>query len=324
MVRRTTGAYGTLSPMRAVMTTNRTRSTPAATGAQRPSRKPSMLLQPRDLQVLETLVLSRCMSTTQLGRLFFPLHDGSISPRARLRLAQMAKAGLVRSIEQPSTRTAGAKANVHFPTDKGRLLVASELGHDPRVLPAVASPESSWSFLEHTLLCNEVRVLATLGAAKTGITLAHWLPDYALRKLHMRHTILPQADAEERPATIVPDSQWEVEHGASHHRFFLEADRGTIPAISNKRHRDWRSRVGLYLAAERSGVMQDLYGGHHFRVLTVVPNRGRLESLKAATEEVGGKGRFWFVVRDELTAESFYTGKIWTVAGKPGQFSLLW
>lgn len=306
------------------MTTNRTRSTPAASGTQRPARKPTILLQPRDLQVLETLVLSRCMSTTQLGRLFFPLHDGSISPRARLRLAQMAKAGLVRSIEQPSTRAAGAKANVHFPTDKGRLLVASELGHDPKDLPAVASPESSWSFLEHTLLCNEVRVLATLGAVKTGITLAHWLPDYALRKLHMRSPILPQADAEEKSATIVPDGQWEVAHGASHHRFFLEADRGTIPAISNKRHRDWRSRVGLYLAAERSGLMQDLYGGHRFRVLTVVPNRGRLESLKAATEEVGGKGRFWFVVRDELTAEFFYTGKIWMVAGKPGQFSLLW
>lgn len=305
------------------MTTNRTRSTPAA-AAQRPPRKSQILLQLRDLQVLETLVLSRCMSTTQLGRLFFPLHDGSISPRARLRLAQMAKAGLVRSIEQPSTRTAGAKANVHFPTDKGRLLVASELGHDPRDLPAVASPASSWSFLEHTLLCNEVRVLATLGAAKTGIILAHWLPDYALRKLHMRSPILPQADAEERSATIVPDGQWEVEHGASHHRFFLEADRGTIPAVSNKRHRDWRARIGLYLAAERSGVMQDLYGGHRFRVLTVVPNRGRLESLKAATEEVGGKGRFWFVVQEDLSAESFYTGKIWTVAGKTGQFSLLW
>lgn len=295
------------------------------------SGRPRLLPQPRDLQVLETLVLCRCMTTTQLGQLFFPLKGGQVSPRARLRLAQLAAAGLVRSIEQPQTRLDGRKAKVHFPTEKGRLLVASELGHDPRDLPRAASTESSWSFLEHTLLCNEVRVLATLGASASCVHLVHWLPDYALRKLHMR-AAEAAAQAEDlmgekgKPAggVIIPDGQWEVAAGASHHRFFLEADRGTIPAVSNKRHRDWRARVELYLAAERSGFMQKIYGGHRFRVLTVVPSRGRLASLKAATEEAGGRGRFWFALAQDLSPDTFYTGDVWEVAGKDGRHRLLW
>jgi len=291
-------------------------------------RRPRTLLQPRDLQVLEALVLGRCLSTTQLGRLFFPLKGGLVSPRARLRMAQLAALGLVRSIEQPQTRLDGRKAKVHFPTEKGRLLVASELGHDPRDLPRAASAESSWSFLEHTLLCNEVRVLATLGAHASSIRLLHWLPDYALRALHMRAQGAQQGaekgGVHTEGAIIVPDGQWEVAAGASHHRFFLEADRGTIPAVSSTKRRDWRDRVALYLAAERSGFMASLYGGHRFRVLTVVPTAARLASLKAATEEAGGKGRFWFAVGEDLSPEVFYTGEVWEVAGKTGRSRLLW
>ena len=308
-------------PMHAASSTSSTTSSPR-------NPRPRLLLQPRDLQVLEALVLARCMSTTQLGRLFFPLKGGLVSPRARLRLAQLAALGLVRSIEQPQTRLDGRKAKVHFPTEKGRLLVASELGHDPRDLPRAASTESSWSFLEHTLLCNDVRVLATLGAQATSIHLIHWLPDYALRTLHMRSHPAKQGTgkgtAQGEGAIIVPDGQWEVAAGASHHRFFLEADRGTIPAVSTTKRRDWRSRVALYLAAERSGFMASLYGGHRFRVLTVVPNASRLASLKAATEEAGGRGRFWFAVREDLSPETFYTGEVWEVAGKTGRSRLLW
>ena len=56
------------------------------------------------------------------------------------------------------------------------------------------------------------------------------------------------------------------------------------------------------------------YGTRHGRILTVTIGERRLANLKAITEEVGGKARFWFTTIERIRAGDILTDPIWWVA----------
>ena len=46
--------------------------------------------------------------------------------------------------------------------------------------------------------------------------------------------------------------------------------------------------------------------------------------MKAVTEKVGGKSRFWFTTFDRLHPAAVYTQPIWSVASKHEPHTLVW
>ncbi len=73
----------------------------------------------------------------------------------------------------------------------------------------------------------------------------------------------------------------------------------------------------------QSGGYERRYLSKSMRVLTLATGAKRLENLKAATEAVGGKHRFWFAHLDEMTPESVLGQPLWSVAGEGQQRSLI-
>ena len=60
------------------------------------------------------------------------------------------------------------------------------------------------------------------------------------------------------------------------------------------------------------------------RVLTVTTGEKRLASLKAATEQTGGRARFWFTTFECIKSCDVLVNPIWQVASKEDSYALIW
>ena len=58
-------------------------------------------------------------------------------------------------------------------------------------------------------------------------------------------------------------------------------------------------------------------------MLTVTTGQRRLETLKQATEEAGGKRLFWFALLSDLMVETVLSSPTWQIAGEAGRFLLI-
>jgi hypothetical protein len=87
--------------------------------------------------------------------------------------------------------------------------------------------------------------------------------------------------------------------------------------------RDWARKVVACIEYYRSGKYQERYGTRSMRVLTVTTSDHRLANLKAVTEKVGGKGRFWFTTFERVRAADMLADPIWLKAGNDELFTLI-
>lgn len=138
------------------------------------------------------------------------------------------------------------------------------------------------------------------------------------------YVALKQKDGEEKRAAVVPDGFCELEWHDRRYTFFIEADRRTVTGISSiPDKRDWVKKIRIYQEFYHSRIFQQRYNAPSFRVLTVTTGDRRLTNLKAATEEVGGRNRFWFTTFDEIEAEDALMAPIWRIANRDGTFALI-
>ena len=95
--------------------------------------------------------------------------------------------------------------------------------------------------------------------------------------------------------------------------FFLELDRARS---SLKR---FRQKVSAYLEYIDSGAYARRYGTKKLRILTVTTSKRKdhLKQLIEATQQVGGKKRFWFAMLHEIDPNTIFHAPIWHVAGEP-------
>jgi hypothetical protein len=109
---------------------------------------------------------------------------------------------------------------------------------------------------------------------------------------------------------LIPDSYFVLQTPKGRAHFFLEVDR------SQETLGVFKSKVLAYAAYHATGGYERRYGSKSMRVITVTTSKRRLDNLKQATEEVGGKRRFWFSLLSDLTPETILNNPVWSVAGE--------
>ena len=173
-------------------------------------------------------------------------------------------------------------------------------------------------FLDHLLHTNDVRIAFTLDAQAQNCQLTDWIDDRSLRRRETKEYVtLKNATGKAERVAIVPDGFFSLLSGDRHFHHFVEADLRTVVGLSSKSGRhDWARKVRAYLAYHESGQYGRRYDAQEFRVLTVTTGEGRLENLKAITEEAGGKQRFWFTTYEQLAACRPLVDPCWAVAGR--------
>lgn len=175
-------------------------------------------------------------------------------------------------------------------------------------------------FLDHLLATNDVRIAVTLAAARHGFKIVTWLDEQTLKSDQMKdYVTLTGPQGGEQKAAVVPDGYFALHAGDYIYDYFLEIDRRTVTREATAwGKRDWARKVSAYLAYYHTGQYQKRYQTKSLRILTVTTGDTRLANLKATTEAVGGKSRFWFTTFALATPERILTEPIWQVAGRNG------
>lgn len=279
--------------------------------------KPRIRLNARDIEVIDAVHRLRVLSSEQIAQLFFPsTYTKDISSNCRRRLRGLVSLGLLHEDEQETKRTAGSRPKLYMLTRNGIQLLQDELGYEPEDIDwSREYLNVRWPFLRHQLAINDAFVAFTLGAAAIGWEIVQWIDDRILRKQHVERIFVPEAGAD---VAVIPDAYFVLEGpgGKPRIRFYLEIDQATTTIASSSRHvKSWKHKIHAYSAYFMSDAIVERYGTRRIRVLTVASSASRADNLKTATEEEGGKSRYWFTNSQSLSAASCLSLPIWMKAG---------
>lgn len=269
----------------------------------------------RDAAIIEVVHRHRVLSTEQIAALFFRTTDGRVSSQCRTRLRHLARAGLLHCAEQLQTKTDGRRPYLYMLSPKGRDLMIEELGYEPQEIDWQPSyNDVAWPYLRHQLAINDVYVAIALDVGRIGWTLDKWVDDRILRQMHTERVLEPASGLE---VAVVPDAYFVLSgrQGSPVLQFFLELDRATMTvAASSRRTKSWQDKIRAYQVYFDSALVTQRYGTDRIRVLTVTPGVDRQQHLRKATEDVGGRRRYWFTSLAALKAPETLTRPIWSVA----------
>ncbi len=288
---------------------------------------PGLRLTPRDAAILMAVYQYRALTTKQIETLFFLPNKVSSKPntRCQYRLQLLYQHGYLLRDEQPQKLTEGRKPFVYWLNDRGAQLVEELLDGD----------ELDWNpsehhvsnlFLVHLLATNDVRVAITIAAQKHNFSIDTWLDDRTLKRRHMTDVVTlrgPQGGTQK--AAVVPDGFFVLNTPSAMYHHCLEIDLATVTGLSSvPGRRDIARKIRAYLAYFQSGKYEQRYGTYKGRVLIVTTGEKRVANLKAITENVGGKQRFWLTTLARVQSNDVLTDPIWQKAGDAGFHTLIW
>jgi hypothetical protein len=276
------------------------------------------------VRVVEAVHRLRVLSSAQIAALYFPAVGDVVSSACRTRLRHLTNAGYLERGEQPVARTEGRLPYVYFLTAQGRSLLSAELGYEPDQLDWKPSYNNvRWPFLAHQLALNDAYVNFSLAAERGGWSLSSWIDDRILRKRHTERYAIRGAGVEQQVA-VVPDAYFVLGRDQTYLRFFLELDRATMSvAARSGLTKSWQRRILGYQAFFASPRPNEMYGSDKIRVLTLTTGQQRLWSLKQATEEAGGRNRYWFAEAERVTPATALYEPIWHIASRADGSALL-
>ncbi len=271
------------------------------------SPKP-LSLENRDLDILHAIHIYRFLTTQQIALLFF-----SSIKRAYARLHKLYHHRLIDRRFLGVHFTQMNTPMVYVLDKTGAELLRTERGLDIHWHRRIKSKPLTMLFLHHTLETNDVRIAVEQACQQQGIELLKWLSEYDLKTDYDRVTT-----ADEVSRAVIPDGYCalKTKQGITH--LFWEIDRGTESS------RVFKRKIQAYLAYAKSDLALKRFGIQQFRVLTVTKTAQRAENLRAATERVQGKSRFWFATLSDITPEKVLTYPIWSVASREKPTTLLY
>lgn len=274
---------------------------------KRQKSPPGMVLQPRDIDVIEAVYRFRVLSQAQIAA----LHFGS-KATAQYRLEKLYDHHFLERKFLPVSLGDGRSPTLYVIDRKGLEALRTERGYDD-VKWFGTSKGLSADFLSHTMAINDVMIRIMLACRAHGFELEQWRAENEVKADYDRVTIqLSQGKREDIP--VVPDSYFAI---VAHHRrypFFLELDRGTMTLAR------FKNKIRAYIAYFKSGAYEKRYAAKSLRVLSIVSTRSqsggekRRDNLKAAAEELTRERWFWFATLAELTSDNILTGPIWRQA----------
>lgn len=279
-------------------------------------------LTERDIEIVDAVARHRFLATDQIAALFFPAAGAIVSSQCRSRLRHLVAAGHLTRMERPTLRTEGRKPSLFGLTAAGRDLLVDELGYAPGDIDWKPGYNNvSWALLDHQILLGTIFIAVRTAAPAAGWELAEWVDDRILRKTHTDLVPVTDPAGRQRRVAVVPDAYFALGYTDDLTgqprllRFFVEGDRASMTAASARQQaHTWQHRIRSYQAYFASPLPVAMYGTNRLRVLTVTTSQKRLESLKAATEAVGGRNRYWFAVEESLQRGAL-DAPIWFKAG---------
>jgi hypothetical protein len=213
------------------------------------NNKTSLVLQPRDLRLLEALETMRVINREQ-AKIVCGFRS---TTRANARLLALTNAGFLKRA------FLGSRQAVYWLAGKSKSDQQSELNtREPAAL-----------FLRHRLEINRLHLLVQYSAIPvTGWWLVRW-----------------QSFSRNLSATVplIPDGYFEIRSQTGVRSCFVEVDLGTeaLPVFQRK--------VQLYLHLAISGDFAKLFGQQQFRVLVIANSERRLANLRAAISKLTDK-----------------------------------
>jgi hypothetical protein len=300
----------------------------------REDHRPPLRLTGRDFDIIHAVYKHRVLSTSQIEALLFQPNPGrpySRKKRCQTRLKLLFHhSWLFRNL--PYAKPYAPKQDLLYTLDRrGIEHLAVELDLKPRQVAKRSSPRlasTSYQFLKHTLMVNELQILLDLAVRRQGYEIKEWRDELALRQYQDKVTITGPRGGKQTVA-VTPDLYNWLTAGEKDFHHFIEADLKTVVIEYDKDEgRDWARKVRAYIAYYDSGKYQERYpvAGKSMRVLVFTLGQGRLDNMVEVTEKVAGKrkSRFWFTTFDQLTSDTILTEPIWRIAGRDELHSLVW
>jgi hypothetical protein len=252
----------------------------------------TLIFQKRDVDILKALYACRYLTTTQIQKVFFGRNRSVVCERLNKKL--LPHGFLNRHFRDVAFQTTDA---VYSVGQAGIKLLAEELKAESREIKRGLESGAEPLFLRHLLESNDLwadlREISRDGHAPC--TLLSWWTEKKLRGLH----------SPERQHYPIPDSRFVLGYkDGSRAHFFVEVDRGT------ETPRVFQTKVRKYLAYFLEGGQERDFGFKSFRVLTVVPDKRRLERLLYISAEAGANNIFLFTMKGEIAAQGIL-GRIW-------------
>jgi len=267
----------------------------------------SILLQPRDLDMLASLGTARMLTAVYLEWLHFPqwrshyrrsLEQGQqatyqVRPHLYERLAGLRERGLIARIDRASLVLQSQSVPAAFAlTSQGVTLLSDQREIVKTALWAVPSRSTLLQQTEHMLLIGRCYAALRAEASYRGQSLDGWRGDHLLRASTPEHgpnydrIILPDL---REPVSLIPDATCLL-NGV---RLFFEIDRGT------QMLRQWATKLRAYATYQGSRLLRERYGTDQFQVLIVAPDQRRLERIAAEIARVSPQYRAHYRLIEE-------------------------
>lgn len=282
---------------------------------KRRSEPKSMVLQDRDIDVLEAIWRGGRLTQKQIELMFFGSYNSCFRRLDALFDNQFVERYFINAaMGEPSPTFYGILR-------RGVDLINERKGYSINWYNS--SKDVTDAYLRHAQIINNVWAAVTAACRKLNFTLERWYTEREIKGGYDRVRITNSRGARVDVA-IVPDSVFSILAYGYRFWFALEADRGTEVGET------FRNKVRAYNAWIDSGGFERRFGDSRVRIITVVRTRysgaKRVSNLKHATEESGGAKRFWFAPFESIDLsrpESIFTDLIWTVASEEGIDQLL-
>jgi hypothetical protein len=271
-------------------------------------------LNERDIAIVEAVYRFRVLSQRQLELLFF-----SKQQHASRRLEKLFDHGYLERKVLPRSIGEGRSPTLYILDRLGAELLRTERGYD-QIKWFNTSKDLTSQYLSHMLAVNDVMAAISLACHREGFQLTSWIGEQELKADFDRVTLRGKG-GEKRSISLIPDAVFTIVAHNRLHRCLLELDRGT------KEVDRYKEKIRAFIEYHESGAYEKRYKSKSMRVITVISTRysgeKRLQSLKKATEEAGGKRRYWFTTLGRVTPETVLNDPIWHVAGDSEQYPLI-
>ncbi len=280
---------------------------------KRPKNPSAHRMTSRDEKIIEAVYNHRVLTRELVERLFFHERSSSNKSSAQRRLRLLWENGYLQR-RFPASIGGIQTSHILYLLDKrGSEYLLKRMGYD-EVRWRPKDNSIGYEHLEHLIDINRLRVLVAKASEEYGYPLLFWIDDTTLKKSYDRVSIqvAVRRDGSRvyEDAPVIPDGHFGLDVGSGKQFFFVEVDRGTMASKRFKR------KIQAYMAYARSGLIQERFKTKKFRVLVITLSDRRLENLKRATEDVGGKNRFWFANLNRLTINNIFTQPLWSVADR--------
>ena len=282
--------------------------TPKKRRDQRPKHPRPMKLTARDIAIVQAAHHYRVLRQDQLQRLFGC--SKSVMQRVLIRLYEH---GFLDRRFLPVY--AGSSPTLYVFDRKGADLLRTHLGMDDLVWYN-SSKDLKTEFLEHTTAINDVRIAITLASQAAAYELCKWVGENELKAAYDRVPVRSKS-GKVQAVSLIPDGYFVLKTPKGYAHFFLEVDRGT-ETIGR-----FKTKIAAYMIYYQNGAYERRYMTKSMRVISVMTGKKRLGNLKAATEAVGGRHRFWFALLEELEPETILDTTVWSVAGESQRRALI-